>query len=97
MHKGPAFGRIGKATLMDPVYLPPADRDILVDYLAEHFPAERPPVLGEERPVPVGALNAEEYIEFAMDNGLIDEAQAEVMRASQPGAQDTDERAERAD
>ena len=29
--------------------------------------------------------------------GLIDEAQAEVMRASQPGAQDTDDRVERAD
>ena len=56
-----------------------------------------PPVLGEERPVPVGALNAEEYIEFAMDNGLIDEAQAEVMRASRSAAQDADERAERAD
>lgn len=56
-----------------------------------------PPVLGEERPVPVGALNPEEYIEFALNNGLIDEAQAELMRASQPGAQDADDRVERAD
>ena len=45
MHKGPAFGRPGKATLFDPRYLPPRDRDILVDYLAEHFPPDRPPVL----------------------------------------------------
>ena len=56
-----------------------------------------PPVLGEERPVPVGALNAGEYIEFALNNGLIDEAQAEFMRASQPGANSIDDRVERAD
>ena len=45
MHKGPAFGRVGKATLFDPQYLPPEDRDALVDYLAEHFPEDRPPVV----------------------------------------------------
>ena len=43
MHKGPAFGRAGKASMFDPKYLPPEDRDILVDYLAETFPAEAPP------------------------------------------------------
>ena len=45
MYQGPAFGRPGKASLFDPKYLPPGDRDILVDYLAENFPADRPPVL----------------------------------------------------
>ena len=45
MYQGPAFGRPGKASLFDPKHLPPEDRDILVDYLAEHFPMDRPPVV----------------------------------------------------
>ena len=42
MYEAPAFGRAGKASLFDPKFLPPEDRDILVDYLAETFPADRP-------------------------------------------------------
>ena len=67
MHKGPAFGRLGKATLMDPKYLPPEDRDILVDYLAEHFPPERPPVvvqLTREPELDLEALKKAMYIEY---------------------------------
>jgi mono/diheme cytochrome c family protein len=39
-HKGAAFGRVGKASMFDPAYLPEADRDLLVDYLADNFPAD---------------------------------------------------------
>ena len=56
-----------------------------------------PPVLGEERPVPLGSQNADEYIDFALANGLLDEAQAAAMRASQPDAENMDDRVERAD
>ena len=56
-----------------------------------------PPVLGEMRPVPLGARNAEEYIEFALANGLLDEAQAATMRANQPDAKVMEDRIERAD
>jgi len=43
MHKGPAFGRPAKASIFDPELLPPEDRDILVDYLAENFGYESEP------------------------------------------------------
>jgi streptogramin lyase len=43
MHKGPAFGQEGNATMFDPAYLPSDTRDILVDYLAENFPADGKP------------------------------------------------------
>ena len=39
-HKGAAFGRAGKASIFDPAYLPEADRNLLVDYLALNFPAD---------------------------------------------------------
>ncbi len=58
-----------------------------------------PPVLGEERPVPLGAQNTDEYIDFALSSGIVDEAEAEELRATQPRPPDTDvqERVERAD
>ena len=50
MHKGPAFGQVGRASMFDPAYLPPEDRDVLVDYLAENFPADgKPRVVQLER------------------------------------------------
>ena len=67
MHKGPAFGRLGKATLFDPKYLPPEDRDALVEYLAEHFPPERPPVvvqLTREPELDLEALKKAMFIEY---------------------------------
>ncbi|MCY3989550.1 MAG: hypothetical protein OXF94_13365, partial [Gammaproteobacteria bacterium] len=67
MHQGPAFGRLGKATLFDPQYLPPEDRDVLVDYLAEHFPPERPPVvvqLTREPELDLEALKKAMFIEY---------------------------------
>ena len=39
-HKGAAFGRAGKASMFDPAYLLEADRDLLVDYLVDNFPAD---------------------------------------------------------
>ena len=43
MHKGPAFRRPLKASIFDPELLPPADRDVLVDYLADNFGYESKP------------------------------------------------------
>ena len=67
MYQGPAFGRPGKASYFDPKYLPPEDRDILVDYLAEHFPADRPPVvvqLTREPELDYEALKKAMFIEY---------------------------------
>lgn len=67
MYQGPAFGRPGKASYFDPKFLPPEDRDILVDYLAEHFPADRPPVvvqLTREPELDYEALKKAMFIEY---------------------------------
>ncbi len=67
MYKGPAFGRLGKASLFDPAFLPNEDRDILVDYLAEHFPEDRPPVLAQltrEPELDLRALKKAMFIEY---------------------------------
>ncbi len=67
MHKGPAFGRAGKASMFDPKYLPPADRDILVDYLAEAFPADAPPKivqLSEEPELDLAVLEKAMFVEY---------------------------------
>ena len=67
MYQGPAFGRPGKASYFDPKYLPPEDRDILVDYLAEHFPADRPPVVAQltrEPELDYEALKKAMFIEY---------------------------------
>jgi virginiamycin B lyase len=67
MHKGPAFNRMGKASMFDPKYLPPEDRDVLVDYLAEHFPPEAPPrvvQLTREPDLDLEALEKAMFIEY---------------------------------
>ncbi|MDE0455423.1 MAG: hypothetical protein OXJ63_08980 [Gammaproteobacteria bacterium] len=67
MYQGPAFGRPGKASYFDPKYLPPEDRDILVDYLAEHFPADRAPVVAQltrEPELDYEALKKAMFIEY---------------------------------
>ena len=67
MYQGPAFGRPGKASYFDPKYLPPEDRDILVDYLAENFPADRPPVVAQltrEPELDYEALKKAMFIEY---------------------------------
>ena len=56
-----------------------------------------PPVLGEKRPVPLGALNTDEYIDFALANGIVDEEEAASLRATEPRAEVNEERIERAD
>jgi cytochrome c len=43
MHKIPAFGRPGKAPFFDPSLLPPADREVLIDYLTANFGPESEP------------------------------------------------------
>jgi streptogramin lyase/mono/diheme cytochrome c family protein len=67
MHKGPAFRRPGKAPIFDPELLPPEDRDILVDYLAEHFgagSAARVAKLEEEPELDEAALAKAMFVEY---------------------------------
>ena len=67
MHKSPAFGVPGKASLFDPALLPPQDRDILVDYLAEHFSSDAPPrvvQLESEPELDLQALRKAMYVEY---------------------------------
>ena len=67
MHKGPAFGRRGKASIFDPAYLPPEDRDMLVDYLAENFPPEGKPrvvQLEVEPALDLAALEKAQFVEY---------------------------------
>jgi streptogramin lyase/mono/diheme cytochrome c family protein len=67
MHKGPAFGREGKASMFDPKYLPPEDRDILVNYLAEAFPIDGPPQIVQQSREPeldLAALEKAMFVEY---------------------------------
>jgi sugar lactone lactonase YvrE len=67
MHNGPAFNRLGKASIFDPKYLPPEDRDILVDYLAENFGyGSKPRVvrLSEEPELDLDALERAMFVEY---------------------------------
>ena len=67
MHKGPAFGRKGKASIFDPAYLPPEDRDLLVDYLAENFPLEGKPRVVQleiEPELDLAALEKAQFVEY---------------------------------
>ncbi len=52
MHKGPAFGREGKAPVFDPALLPPADRATLIDYLAANFGEKSEPRVVQLTSVP---------------------------------------------
>ena len=67
MHKGPAFGIPGKATLFDADLLPPADRDILVEYLIENFGPEselRVVQLSSEPELDEKALEKAQFIDY---------------------------------
>ena len=67
MHQGPAFGQIGNASMFDPAYLPPVDRDILVDYLAENFPSDALPrvvALESEPELNLDALRKAMFVEY---------------------------------
>lgn len=67
MHKGPAFGQVGRASMFDPAYLPSQDRDILVDYLAENFPADGKPRLVQlesEPELDLEALKKAMFVEY---------------------------------
>jgi virginiamycin B lyase len=67
MHNGPGFGVPGKATMFDPALLPPEDRDILVDYLAEHLGVDAEPrvvQLSSEPELDLDALKKAMFIEY---------------------------------
>ncbi|NQV85693.1 MAG: hypothetical protein HQ492_01275 [Woeseiaceae bacterium] len=67
MHKGPAFGRPGKASIFDAELLPSEDRDILVDYLASNFGyGSKPRVvkLAEEPELDDAALAKAMFVEY---------------------------------
>jgi virginiamycin B lyase len=71
MHKGPAFGQQG-AAYFDPALLPPADRDILIDYLATNFGIDSEPrVVRKDIPDPPldeEALGKAQYIDYIFPN-----------------------------
>ena len=55
---------LGRASMMDPALLPPTDRDILVDYLAENFGVDAPSRLVQLRSEPELDLQALEKAMF---------------------------------
>jgi streptogramin lyase len=60
-------GLLGQATHFDPKLLPPADREVLIDYLAENFPWDAPSRLVELRTEPeldLAALEKAQFIEY---------------------------------
>jgi len=67
MHKVPAFGRAGKASVFDPALLPPADRETLIAYLAANFGADSEPRVVQLDSVPrldPKALERAMFIEY---------------------------------
>ncbi|MCU0758444.1 MAG: carboxypeptidase regulatory-like domain-containing protein [Steroidobacteraceae bacterium] len=73
MHQSPAFGVAGKPSYFGAKLLPPADRDLLVDYLAKHFPADAPPRVvrkedGGDPPLDPRALARAMYVEYIFPN-----------------------------
>ena len=67
MHKGPAFARPAKASIFDAALLPPKDRDILVDYLADNFGYESKPrvvKLVEEPKLDDAVLEKAMFVEY---------------------------------
>jgi virginiamycin B lyase len=67
MHKGSAFGAKGNPSMFDAKYLPPEDRDILVDYMADNFPADAPPKviqLEVEPELDLAALKSAMFVEY---------------------------------
>ena len=67
MHKGAAFGRRAKASMFDPALLPPADRDILLDYMTENFPLDGAPrvvQLESEPELDLSALEKAMFVEY---------------------------------
>jgi streptogramin lyase len=66
------IGRMwGKSTLVDPELLPPKDREVLIDYLAENFGADSEPRLVElssEPELNLDALAKAMFVEFRFPN-----------------------------
>jgi streptogramin lyase/mono/diheme cytochrome c family protein len=71
MHKSPAFGRTGKASLFDPALLSPEDRDIVVDYLADNFGLDAEPravELTSEPELDLEALEKAMFVAYIFPN-----------------------------
>jgi virginiamycin B lyase len=71
MYKGVAFGVAGRPSYFDPALLPPRDRDILVDYLADNFGLDSEPrviQLESEPELDEQALAKAQFIEYRLAN-----------------------------
>jgi streptogramin lyase len=71
MHRKPAFGRAGKASMFDPALLPPSDRAILIDYLDHNFGVDSVPrVVQLEKAAPIDskALAKAMFVEYLFPN-----------------------------
>lgn len=67
MHKVPAFGRPGKASMFDAALLPPRDREVLLDYLAANFGPDSEPRVVQLDSVPTldkAALAKAMFVEY---------------------------------
>ena len=71
MYKGVAFQNPAKASYFDDALLPPADYDILVDYLATNFGPDAPPravMLEKEPELDEAALAKAQFVEYRFPN-----------------------------
>lgn len=71
MSKGVAFGVAGRPSYLDPALLPPKDRDILVDYLADNFGLDSEPrviQLESEPELDEQTLAKAQFIEYRLAN-----------------------------
>ncbi len=71
MHKGVAFSNPAKASYFDEKLLPPADYDVLVDYLAENFGLDAVPKvvqLDQEPELDKVALAKAQFVEYRFPN-----------------------------
>lgn len=71
MHQGPAFGEQG-ASYFDPALLPPEDREIVIDYLAENFGVDSEPRVVKKEvadpPLDEEALGKAMFVEYIFPN-----------------------------
>lgn len=73
MHKGVAFSSPGKPSYFDGKFLPPKDREIVVDYLAENFGVKSKPRvvrLESEPELDLKALAKAMFVEYRFLNSL---------------------------
>jgi streptogramin lyase len=71
MSKAPCFNMPGNPSCFDPMLLPPADREAVIDYLATNFGAQSVPRVVEQESEPkldASALEKAEFVEYRFPN-----------------------------